>query len=124
MHLIGFASQIGSAPSNGAKVFNLVVSAHKPHKSRRWRSRESSRNERRLTKLANVSRLGVDALLFLNPKKINIDDRMKSPSSPRNARMLKSKHPVMIIGVLGLCGMFAVANAELSVKVEESKPVG
>jgi len=30
----------------------------------------------------------------------------------------------MIIGVLGLCAVFAVANAELSVKVEESKPAG
>jgi hypothetical protein len=38
--------------------------------------------------------------------------------------MLKPKHPFMIVGVIALCAIFAVANAELSVKVEESKPAG
>ena len=42
----------------------------------------------------------------------------------RHDLMLKSKHPFMFIGVIGLCAVFAVANAELSVKVEESKPAG
>ena len=49
---------------------------------------------------------------------------MRWPFPRRNARMLNSKHPFKIIGVLGLCAVFAVANAELCVKVEESKPAG
>src|SRR5262245_13016573 len=49
---------------------------------------------------------------------------MTLPYRQTNPRTLKSKRPLMIIGVLGLCTVFAVANAELSVKVEDLQPAG
>lgn len=49
---------------------------------------------------------------------------MQLPFIQSSARILKSKHPFIMVAVLGLLALVTVANAELSVKVQESKLAG